>query len=325
MTYDLRMTLRIHKDVLPAVATHPVIGELLNWAVVSAQADIPDVDALCGILGRLGHLKEEPTTLPPWLCDAAVALGSMGARIRRHLWQYSGDGNGWIISVPRGTVAVDEDTLTEDGTSEAAEQTLASHLANAAGASDRFAAVLAPALGPTLRAAALWHDLGKIDQRFQTWLRGGDEVVAMAGETLAKSALPLQASPGFRHEMIGVQVLDSVRPEAVADQSIDRDLLLHLIASHHGHARPFAPFREESDLPDLTATVNGCAINIPAASRAQWPAAHSLGSGIPDRFWRLTRRFGWWGLAYLEAHLRLSDWCASERHASEHEEGKHGG
>ena len=109
---------------------------------------------------------------------------------------------------------------------------------------------------------------------------------------------------GFRHEMLSVQLAERVGlPEDVA---AERDLILHLIAAHHGYGRPFAPVVLDDDPPD----VEFAGVALTAADRAG-SHPHRLDSGVADRFWSLTRRFGWWGLAYLEALLRLADQQAS--------------
>ncbi len=167
--------------------------------------------------------------------------------------------------------------------------------------------------------AGQWHDAGKLDERFQVLLRNGDEVAAFR-EPLAKSdknpSSPqrrrvIGESAGlpehFRHEMLSLQLAERF-PQFSEEE---RDLILHLIASHHGYARPFAPVCEDENPPPVSGTVNGCRFNLGEQERQELTPPHRLDSGVPERFWRLTRRYGWWGLAYLESILRLADWRAS--------------
>ena len=111
----------------------------------------------------------------------------------------------------------------------------------------------------------------------------------------------------FRHELVSL-LLAGQDPEIAEDA-----LALHLIASHHGRCRPFAPVVED-DGPEFS--YNGW--RVTAAGRNEM-AAHRLDSGVADRFWKLTRLYGWWGLAYLESLLRLADWEASSAKEKKHE------
>ncbi len=182
-----------------------------------------------------------------------------------------------------------------------------------------------------LVAAADLHDWGKLDPRFQSLLLGGNPHAAYAlPEPLAKSdrlsaslrerelAHQRSALPkGFRHEFSSLPL--ATHPDAadlLPDAAGLRDLALHLIAAHHGHARPFAPVIDDPDpLPLSTHSLPGApAISISGNERKDHPA-HRLDSGVPDRFWRLLRQHGPWGLAFLETILRLADQQASEAEA----------
>ncbi len=137
--------------------------------------------------------------------------------------------------------------------------------------------------------AAKLHDNGKQWERFQTTLGNRhypDMVLAKSGRKGARLPEP------FRHEFASLMnVADDVQVRKLSPPM--QDLVLHLIAAHHGRARPYFPADEVFD-PTQSAT-----------------DAETLAIEIPRRFARLQCKYGRWGLAYLESLLRAADWAAS--------------
>jgi len=156
-----------------------------------------------------------------------------------------------------------------------------------------------------LRLAGRTHDLGKVDQRFQLQLAGGDPVtLEMLDEPIAKSlpgAPRVQRYPkGMRHELASVALIES--NDAVVQSAHDKDLVLHLVATHHGWARPLPPIIEDSNPQELSYTFEGHSMVADSDL-----ARSRLALNMADRFWRLVERYGYHGLAWLEAILRLAD------------------
>ncbi len=161
---------------------------------------------------------------------------------------------------------------------------------------------------------ARFHDYGKADIRFQAMLRGGDMMAArFAPKPLAKSeGMPLGPSSrklardrsglpsGFRHEFLSLVFAGKSMVHATDE------LGLHLIATHHGQARPLAAVVFD----DEAGPVSFADMTLSQEERTTL-AAHRLGNGVTERFWHLTRQYGWWGLAWYETLFRLADWEAS--------------
>jgi CRISPR-associated endonuclease/helicase Cas3 len=230
------------------------------------------------------------------------------------------------ITVLRAVVRPSEPaTEGDEGSFLEAEVTLDRHLAGVRSFAARFAsAVSLPEPMSSDVALAGWlHDLGKADPRFQIWLHGGDPVrQAMAIEPLAKSPFPMRDRiarerarqragypRGTRHELTSVALVQNC--EELRGRAHDWDLVLHLVASHHGWCRPFAPPVLDPDPVEVKAAIEG----IPLATSSEHHLVR-IDSGVAERFWRLVRRYGWWGLAWLEAILRLADHRESEQEVS---------
>ena len=181
-------------------------------------------------------------------------------------------------------------------------------------------------LATAFELAGKLHDAGKADPRFQAWLHGGNARRAeMCGTLYAKSVVSFTSRRewtvtrdragypiGARHELLSVRLAEQEGALPAKMDEARRDLILHLIASHHGACRPFARAVEDPAPVPFAYRHEGVELKFVPDSSASGHGLERLDSGTADRFWALNDRFGWWGLPYLEALIRLADWACGE-------------
>lgn len=313
---------RLHRAALAPWLGCPALKELVATAEAPTWDRQEILVAIDAVLEYAPEGEDAPPPPPSWWLD--------------HLRTVRGGGMddhpaGGIVLFARETAETrrrgerdlfaDDDDLTSVG---AQEVSLPDHTASVERAVRNLATHCLPEeLRPLVQLVAHWHDVGKFDERFQVMLRQGDEIAAASADApLAKSTF-IPTSPArrraireasglpenFRHEMLSAQLAELHAPLPTNDE--DADLVLHLIASHHGHARPFAPVSPDPMPPSVSGRLGSEQIDLGATQRAALVAPHRIDSGLADRFWRMNRRYGWWGIAYIEAIVRLADWYGS--------------
>jgi len=218
------------------------------------------------------------------------------------------------LFVYSGTAAMETDS--DDTASLTVPVELEKHLEGVGAWAERLAfnCGIGQLLVSDLRLAGELHDLGKAEPRFQAMLHGGSEIKAAAsGKLLAKSGMT-STNPakfrkahrdsglphGFRHEFVSVSIIQE--SSGLLEAANDPDLVLHLVGSHHGRGRPFAPVVMDPEPRTVAFNYQGRTL-----SGRSDHGLERLDSGWAERFERLTQRYGWWGLAGLEAVLRLAD------------------
>ncbi len=144
-------------------------------------------------------------------------------------------------------------------------------------------------LQDAVKLAAKYHDVGKKRERWQRSIGNPNPK-----DWHAKSGKGWKQihDPYYRHEFGSLlDVQDEPEFQGLSDDM--KDLVLHVIAAHHGRGRPHFPPDEAFD-PEP----NGKDVSAIAAE-------------VPRRFARLQRKYGRWALAYLESLLRAADYAAS--------------
>lgn len=231
------------------------------------------------------------------------------ARLRPEIRYGAGEPAGRLVVAPRSRMVTQVD-LRADAFDELSFTATSPDLYEHVGSVGEVAARIARELGlpahlvEAVRTAGRFHDLGKADQRFQRWLdpagtaQGLSAKSASAREHWERDRMRAGWPRGGRHEELSRRLLVCYLDTHTVEW--DADLVVHLVVSHHGYGRPLMPAVRDAVPIEVRAILDGAVLEASGdLSEVDW--------GQPARFRRCCERYGYWGLALLEAIVRQAD------------------
>ncbi|MEU3170006.1 type I-U CRISPR-associated helicase/endonuclease Cas3 [Streptosporangium sp. NPDC006930] len=306
------MTIRVGPSLVRAMETHApdLAPEVAAW-VERLRTDHQDAsapDPTLSLRSTLSDPRPGQDDLPH-----LTMLRRLTGRPRGRLIDHIDTGT---LLLSFGTTSFREDATAAGSSISSAKLSLTVHQQEVAEKAEEFARNLGmePEVIRAAGLAALWHDEGKRDPRFQVMLHGGDRWAAAADdEPLAKSGMNPGDRAAFRQARRRASYPAAMRHEALSAQiattlltdvrDVDHDLVLHLVASHHGRSRPLLP-PVIDPAPTTKIERDSRPIEVDTSRSVDWAS--------PARFERLNQRYGCWGLARMEAVVRLADiWCSA--------------
>lgn len=308
---ELRMTITLHELLHQSKSFLKSFKNRLKQELVRSYLI---VDQRFGGLSTAGILDAKAHHLPPVIdaaedkdaSDHASAAADFPERVFRirevsHLgeqqdpqWHESyqfeleknseGEALRWLIIEKSGTAGMTED----DRAMADRPQELAEHQAWTMAKAQAIAQTLnlPPAYVRLLTIAARLHDEGKRHPLWQDTFHAPQD-----GRVYAKTAGPVHPTrlDGYRHEFGSLSYV-TTDDEFTRLEVAHQDLVLHLVAAHHGQARPVISVRNGLAPPSMLATAK---------------------LDVARRFAVLQHQWGPWGLAWWESLLRAADQQAS--------------
>ena len=281
------------------------LGGISEHGLFTADAKCPDNGSadVSGIEGARLRLFSSSPDIPDAYAAGYRLVRVIDTRIGDEAEDLESPTRYWLWLEARNAVNAEKRSSVQP-------ETLASHtraiVANVAAIADKLlpanSATGEPNLHRCLRAAAEWHDVGKNRRLWQIGIGNTGYDPENPGTVLAKSGGAIrsrQLAENYRHEFGSLHTALTQPSSAQGADilsgflAVERDIVLHLVSSHHGRARPHFPVVEVFDYdcgPDVSTT---------------------LAAEVPNRFARLQHRFGRWGLAWMESILRAADYAAS--------------